>query len=153
MGGLADTRIYKEVATAKLTIKQNPICSWYVRGGGRGQPGHGDGRTLTLGRAPIRLNSIYSLSGQNMARQHTDRFCMPHCFDVSHGIGICLDMIPVPLERLYPLSFPSLQRMSKMKSVCHLGDDFGSDCPEIRIILSKSYLTWPLCVLIPQVIW
>jgi hypothetical protein len=34
MGGLADTRIYKEVATAKLTIKQNPICSWYVRGVG-----------------------------------------------------------------------------------------------------------------------
>jgi hypothetical protein len=29
-GGLADTRIYKEVATAKLTIKQNPICLWWL---------------------------------------------------------------------------------------------------------------------------
>jgi hypothetical protein len=25
-GGLADTRVYKEVAMAKLTTKQNPIC-------------------------------------------------------------------------------------------------------------------------------
>jgi hypothetical protein len=28
MGGLADTRVYKEVAAAKVTIKQNPICLW-----------------------------------------------------------------------------------------------------------------------------
>jgi hypothetical protein len=28
MGGLADTRVYKEVEAAKLTIKQNPICLW-----------------------------------------------------------------------------------------------------------------------------
>ena len=37
MGGLVDTRIYKEVAEAKLTTKQNPICLWrlgrYMRGG------------------------------------------------------------------------------------------------------------------------
>jgi hypothetical protein len=35
-GGLADTRVDKEVAAVKLTIKQNPICLWqlqrYMRG-------------------------------------------------------------------------------------------------------------------------
>jgi hypothetical protein len=42
-----------------------------------------------LRRAPIGLNSVQSPSGQNMARQHPDGFCTPHCFDVSHGIGRC----------------------------------------------------------------
>jgi len=28
--GLVDTRVYKEVAMAKLTSKQNPICSWWL---------------------------------------------------------------------------------------------------------------------------
>jgi hypothetical protein len=35
-----------------------------------------------------------------MARLHHDRFCMPHCFDVSHGIGWYLDARLDPLERL-----------------------------------------------------
>jgi hypothetical protein len=26
--GLVDTRVYKEVAMAKLSTKQNPICLW-----------------------------------------------------------------------------------------------------------------------------
>jgi hypothetical protein len=37
MGGLADTHFYKEVAAAKLTTKQNPICSWWLRGYMRGE--------------------------------------------------------------------------------------------------------------------
>jgi hypothetical protein len=96
MGGLADTRIYKEVAAAKLTIKQNSIYLrrlWRMTKGVRG-------RAPTLGRASIGLNSIHSPSGQNMARQHPDRFCMSHCFDVSHAIGWCSDVRPDPLERL-----------------------------------------------------
>ena len=39
--GLANTRVYKEVAMAKLTIKQNPICLWrlwrYIRDEGHDQ--------------------------------------------------------------------------------------------------------------------
>jgi hypothetical protein len=58
------------------------------------------GRAPNLGRAPIGLNSIHNASGQNMARQHLDRFCMPHCFDVSHGIGWCWDVRPDLSERL-----------------------------------------------------
>jgi hypothetical protein len=58
------------------------------------------GHAPTLERAPIGLNSIHSPSGQNMARQHPDKFCIPHCFDVFHGIGWCSDVRPDSLERL-----------------------------------------------------
>jgi hypothetical protein len=58
------------------------------------------GRAPTLGHAPIGFNSIHCPSSQNMATPHPDRFCMPHCFDVSHGIGWCLDVRSDPLERL-----------------------------------------------------
>jgi hypothetical protein len=58
------------------------------------------GHAPTLERAPIGLNSIHSPSGQNMSRQHPDKFCIPHCFDVFHGIGWCSDVRPDSLERL-----------------------------------------------------
>jgi hypothetical protein len=35
-----------------------------------------------------------------MARPHPDKFCTPHCFDVSHGIGWCSNVRLDPLERL-----------------------------------------------------
>jgi hypothetical protein len=70
----------------------------------------------TLGCTPIGLNSIYSSSGQNMARQHPDRSGMPHCFDVSHGIGRCLDMRPDPLERLS--SYLSIHIKNIQNRVC-----------------------------------
>jgi hypothetical protein len=54
----------------------------------------------TLGRTTIGPNSIHSPSGQNMARQHPYRFYMPHCFDISCGIGRCSDVRPEPLETL-----------------------------------------------------
>jgi hypothetical protein len=57
------------------------------------------GLSLTLGRAPIGPNLIHSPRGQDMVTQHCDRFCAPHCFDVSRGpIGPNLIHIPVPLE-------------------------------------------------------
>jgi hypothetical protein len=37
MDGLADTHVYKEVATAKLTTKHNSICSWWLREYMRGE--------------------------------------------------------------------------------------------------------------------
>jgi hypothetical protein len=101
MGGLANTRICKEVAAAKLTIKQNPICLWPLVYDRVVDDQRGAGVIIqTLGHTRIGLNSIHSPSGQNMARQHPDRFRMPHCFDVSHGIGWCLNVSLDPLERL-----------------------------------------------------
>jgi hypothetical protein len=101
-GGLADAHIYKEVAAAKLTIKQNRICLWqlwrYIRGWGRTKGCWG--RAPTLGCTSIGLSSIHSPSGQNMARPHPDRFYTPHCFDVSHGTGWCSDVRLDSLERL-----------------------------------------------------
>jgi hypothetical protein len=69
---------------------------------GRGQPGRGEGRALTLGRAPIGPNLIHSPRGQDMVTQHRDRFYVPHCFDVSHGCRRNLDMIPILLESRFP---------------------------------------------------
>jgi hypothetical protein len=34
---LVDTHVYKEVAAAKLTTKQNPLYSWWLRGYMRGR--------------------------------------------------------------------------------------------------------------------
>jgi hypothetical protein len=66
--------------------------------GGRRQPGRGEGRVLTLERAPIGTNLIHSPRGQDMVTQHRDRFCVPHCFDVSCGLRRNLYMRLVPLE-------------------------------------------------------
>jgi hypothetical protein len=68
--------------------------------GGRGWPGRGEGHALTLGRAPTGPNLIHSPQGQDMVTQHRDRFCAPHCFDVSRGLRRNVDMRPVPLESL-----------------------------------------------------
>jgi hypothetical protein len=65
---------------------------------GRGRPGRGEGRALTLGCAPIGPNLIHSPRGQDMVTQHRDRFCAPHYFDISRGLRRNLDMIPVPLK-------------------------------------------------------
>jgi hypothetical protein len=65
---------------------------------GRGRPGHGEGRAVILGCAPIGPNFIHSPRGQDMVTQHHDRFCEPHCFNVSRGLRMNLDMRPVPLE-------------------------------------------------------
>jgi hypothetical protein len=65
---------------------------------GRGRPGRGEGHALTLGCAPIGPNMIHSPRGQDMVKQHHDRFCVPHCFDVSCGLRRNLDMRLVPLE-------------------------------------------------------
>jgi hypothetical protein len=35
-----------------------------------------------------------------MVRPYPDRFCMPHCFDISHGTGWFSDVRLDPLERL-----------------------------------------------------
>jgi hypothetical protein len=67
---------------------------------GRGRPGCGEGRALTLGRAPIGPNLIHSPRGEDMVTQHRDRFCVPHCFNVFHGLRRNLDIRPVPLESL-----------------------------------------------------
>jgi hypothetical protein len=58
------------------------------------------GRAPTLGCAPIGPNLIHSPRGQDMVTQHCDRFCAPHCFDVSRGLRRNLGVIPVPLESL-----------------------------------------------------
>jgi hypothetical protein len=65
---------------------------------GRGRPRRGEGHALTLGCAPIGPNLIHSPRGQDMVTQHRDRFCVPHCFDISCGLRRNLDVIPVPLE-------------------------------------------------------
>jgi hypothetical protein len=74
---------------------------------GRGQPGRGAGRALTLGRAPIGPNLIHSLRGQDMVTQHRVRFCAPHCFDVSRGLKRNLDMRRFHWK-VDPLIFPSI---------------------------------------------
>lgn len=59
--GLVDTRVYKEVAEAKLTSKTKPnlkVAAMGVYKRGRGRPGRGGGRPQTLGRAPIGPNLI-----------------------------------------------------------------------------------------------
>jgi hypothetical protein len=73
------------------------------------------GHAPTLGHAPIGLNSIHSPSGLNMARQHPDIFCMPHCFDVSYGIERYLDMRLAPVERLS--SYLSIHLMNVQNGV------------------------------------
>jgi hypothetical protein len=65
---------------------------------GRGRPGRGEGHALTVGRAPNGPNLIHSPRGQDMVTQHRDKFCVPHCFYVSHGLRRNLDIGPVPLE-------------------------------------------------------
>jgi hypothetical protein len=65
---------------------------------GRGRPGRGEGRALTLGRAPIGPNLIHSPPGQDMVTQQRDRFCAPHCFKLSRGLRRNLDVRLVPLE-------------------------------------------------------
>jgi hypothetical protein len=65
---------------------------------GRGRPGHVEGHALTLGHAPIGPNLIHSPRGQDMVTPDHDRFCAPHCFDVSRGLKRNLDMRSVPLE-------------------------------------------------------
>jgi hypothetical protein len=70
----------------------------YERGTGR--PGRGEGHAPTLGRAPIGPNLIHTPRGQDMVTQHRDRFCVPHCFDVSYGLRRNLDMRLVLLESL-----------------------------------------------------
>jgi hypothetical protein len=100
MDNLANNASSNEVARAKSN--QQNINLFVVAMGvyerGRGRPGRREGRALTLGRAPIGPNLIHSPRGQDMVTQHHDRFCMPHCFDVSHGLRRNLDMILVPLE-------------------------------------------------------
>jgi hypothetical protein len=85
-GSLANNTSSAEVARAKSN-QQNPhlfVDAMGVYERGRGRPGRGEGRALTLGRAPIGPNLIHSPRGQDMVTQHRDRFCAPHCFDVSH---------------------------------------------------------------------
>jgi hypothetical protein len=74
------------------------------------------GRAPTLGCDPIGLNLIYSPSCQNMARQHPDRLCMPHYFDVSHGVGRILDVRTDLLERLS--SYLSIHIKNIQNRVC-----------------------------------
>jgi hypothetical protein len=101
IGCLANSASPAEVAKAKSN-QQNPICCCgygdilEVGGWPEGYWGHAP----TLGHTSIGLNLIPSPSSQNMARQHPDRFCTLHCFDVSHGVERCLDVRPDPLERL-----------------------------------------------------
>jgi hypothetical protein len=100
MGSLANSASPTEVARAKSN-QQNPhlfVVAMGVYERGRGRPGCGEGRALTLGRAPIRPNLIHSPQGQYMVTQHHDRFYVPHCFDVSRGLRRNLDIRTVPLE-------------------------------------------------------
>jgi hypothetical protein len=102
-GGLADTRVYKEVAMAKLTTKQKPnlfvtAMGVYERVGARPRPG--GGRAPTLGRARMGSNMIHGPTGQNRATQHLDRFWTSTSFDDSHRPRYYFDMRLVPLEAL-----------------------------------------------------
>jgi hypothetical protein len=97
MDSLANSASPAEVARAK---SNQPSMFLVVKGymRGRGRPGRGEGHALTLARAPIGPNLIHSPRGQDMVTQHCDRFCVPHCFDVSRGLRSNMDMILVPLE-------------------------------------------------------
>ena len=46
--GLVDTRVYKEVAMAKLSTKQNPICLWRLWGYMRTWEDHHRGAGVVL---------------------------------------------------------------------------------------------------------
>jgi hypothetical protein len=93
-GSLANSASPAEVAKAK-SDQQKPALFLAAKGvyeRGRGRPGRGEGRAPTLGRAPIGPNLIHSPRGQDMVTQHHDRFCAPHCFDVSCGLRRNLDV-------------------------------------------------------------
>jgi hypothetical protein len=87
MGSLANSVSPAEVARAKSNQQPPPLflAAKGVYERGRGRPGHGEGRALTLGCAPIGPNLIHSPRGQDMVTQHPERFCVPHYFDVSCG--------------------------------------------------------------------
>jgi hypothetical protein len=102
-GGLADTRVYKEVAIAKLTTKQKPnlfLTAMGVYVWVEARPRPGGGRAPTLGCAPMGSNMIHGPTGQNRATQHLDRFWTSTSFDDSHRPRYYFDMRPVPLEDL-----------------------------------------------------
>jgi hypothetical protein len=102
-GGLADTRVYKEIAMAKLTTKQKPnlfltamgVYEWVEA---RTRPG--GGRAPTLGCAPMGSNMIHGPTGQIRATQHLDKLWTSTSFDDSHRPRYYFDMRPVPLEAL-----------------------------------------------------
>jgi hypothetical protein len=107
MGSLANSTSPAEVGRAKSN-QQNLICSWWLRGYMRGGEDDQDVvrvNTLTLGRAPIGPNLIHSPQGQDMVTQHRDRFCAPHCFDVSHGLRRNLDNETSSIGNLILLCF------------------------------------------------
>jgi hypothetical protein len=88
MGSLANSTLPAQVARAKSN-QQNPhlfVEAMGVYERGRGYPGHGEGHALTLGGALIGPNLIHIPRGQDMVTPHRDRFCVPHCFDVSRGL-------------------------------------------------------------------
>jgi hypothetical protein len=100
MGSLANSTSPAEVARAKSN-QQKPhlfVVAIVVYESRRGRPRRGEGHALTLGRAPIGPNLIHSPRDQDMVIQHRDRFCAPHCFDISCGLKRNLDMRLVPLE-------------------------------------------------------
>jgi hypothetical protein len=62
-----------------------------------------------------------------MVTQHRDRFCVPHCFDISRALRRNLDMRLVALESLS--SYLSIHiKNVQTKLVCDLGDDFRAHC-------------------------
>jgi hypothetical protein len=97
---LANNASPAEVARAKSNEQNSHLflAAEGVYERGRGRLGCGEGCALTLGRSPIGPNLIHSPRGQDMVIQHHDRFCAPHCFDVSRGLRRNLDVLPVPLE-------------------------------------------------------
>jgi hypothetical protein len=102
-GGLADTRVYKEVAMAKLTTKQKPnlfvaAMGVYERVGARSGPG--GCHAPTLGRGPMGSDTIHGPTAQKAVTQHPDRFWTSTYFSDSRRLKWNLDMRPAPLESL-----------------------------------------------------
>jgi hypothetical protein len=144
MGGLADTRVYKEVAWAKLSTKQNSICLWWLWGiwEDRSTTRTWWGLCSNPRTCPMVSDKIHGPMAQKMVMQHPDKFWTSNCFDDSHHLKYDFDM------KLFPLcSHPKLaQGWSGWR---HWSDQCPSTVwPVGRLVADPATATpvWPVCL-------
>jgi hypothetical protein len=102
-GGLANTRVYKEVAMAKLTTKQNPIYLWWLWGiwEGRGTTRTWWGSCSNPRTRPHGLRHDTRADGPKNSDTTPYRFWTSTCFDESRCLRYDFDIRPIPLEALW----------------------------------------------------
>jgi hypothetical protein len=113
-----DDLVDKQIAIAKLSTKQNPICLcqlWRYMGGRR-MTSTWWGSSLNLGCTPIRPHFIHGPPGQNQVTQHhgQKRFLLQ--INDCGRLGEDIDMSPDPYEsRLYKISIKYLNAQNRIR--------------------------------------